>query len=90
MIPWQATGEEPRFACDVMTEGLARQLRLCGLDATSAPEFGKNERFKAYRCTPSHVSAWLQRPSRTLPNRDVNADNVKYVRDRMHALAGTW
>ena len=50
VIPWESTGGEPRFACDVMTEGLARQLRLCGLDATSAPEFGKNERFKAYRC----------------------------------------
>ncbi len=50
MIPWESSGGEPRFACDVMTEGLARQLRLCGLDATSAPEYGKNERFKAYRC----------------------------------------
>jgi uncharacterized protein with PIN domain len=71
VIPWQATGGEPRFACDVMTEGLARQLRLCGLDATSAPEVGKNERFKAYRCSvclPSLVlcrSAWSQRHRRT-------------------------
>lgn len=49
MIPWQGNGGSPRFACDVMTEGLARQLRLCGLDATTAPEVGKNERTKVYR-----------------------------------------
>ena len=30
--PLQLTGE-PRFLCDVMVEGLARQLRLCGYDA---------------------------------------------------------
>jgi hypothetical protein len=30
--PLQVTGE-PRFLCDVMVEGLARQLRLCGYDA---------------------------------------------------------
>ena len=51
IIPWRgAAGGEPRFVCDVMCEGLARQLRLCGLDARSAPLVGKAQRFRAYRC----------------------------------------
>jgi hypothetical protein len=55
VIPWLHNGNEPRFACDVMTEGLARQLRLCGLDAVSAPVVGKGQRFEAYRW-PSHAA----------------------------------
>lgn len=31
------TDHPPRFVCDVMLEGLARQLRLCGVDTASAP-----------------------------------------------------
>ncbi len=32
--PWPE-GDSPRFVCDDMLEGLARQLRLCGVDAAS-------------------------------------------------------
>ena len=40
--------------CDVMTEGLARQLRLCGLDAASVPaDPAKEPRHRIYRCAPS-------------------------------------
>ena len=38
----------PRFICDVMTEGLARQLRLCGIDARSAPVAAGRRRYHAY------------------------------------------
>ena len=31
-----------------MTEGLARQLRLCGIDARSAPFAGGCQRYQAY------------------------------------------
>jgi uncharacterized protein with PIN domain len=41
--PWRHKGDgggggsgEPRFLCDNMLEGLARHLRLCGIDAASA------------------------------------------------------
>mmetsp|Transcript_38589 Transcript_38589/g.91470 ORF Transcript_38589/g.91470 Transcript_38589/m.91470 type:complete len:371 (-) Transcript_38589:7-1119(-) len=51
-IPW-ATSTEPsemRFACDETLEGLARTLRLCGVD-TNSPKLGK----------PPHLSLeqWL-------------------------------
>ncbi len=54
MIPWRDArggggGGEARFVCDVMCEGLARQLRLCGLDARSGPQHAKARRFQAYR-----------------------------------------
>ena len=45
MLGWM-----PRFVCDVMCEGVARQLRLCGIDAVSGPSLGKARRFQAYRC----------------------------------------
>lgn len=35
-VSLQLTGA-PRFLCDVMVEGLARQLRLCGFDAGDIP-----------------------------------------------------
>lgn len=48
-LPW-APGGTPRFACDTNLEGLARQLRMCGLDATSAPPGGANrQRFLIHR-----------------------------------------
>lgn len=53
-VPWmdatcRLTGE-PRFLCDVMAEGLARQLRLVGLDAESVPVRDKTQRYAVYRC----------------------------------------
>lgn len=53
-MPWRqgGGGGEPRFVCDVMCEGVARQLRLCGIDAVSGPSLGKSRRFQAYRCFP--------------------------------------
>ena len=48
-LPW-VPGGTPRFACDANLEGLARQLRMCGLDATSAPPGGANkQRFLIHR-----------------------------------------
>ncbi|CAL5220190.1 g2162 [Coccomyxa viridis] len=50
-IPWLGSGRpdaEPRFICDGMTEGLARQLRLCGIDARSAPLASGRQRYQAY------------------------------------------
>lgn len=50
-VPWLESGAPdavPRFICDVMTEGLARQLRLCGIDARSAPVMGGRQRYQAY------------------------------------------
>ena len=59
-IPWQqdrGTDNEPKFVCDVMTEGLAKQLRLCGVDAAAVPTLGKTERHVIYRCVPAwHTS----------------------------------
>ena len=50
-IPWLTSGRpdtQPRFICDAMTEGLARQLRLCGIDARSAPPASGQKRYQAY------------------------------------------
>ena len=48
-LPW-AAGEAPRFVCDTMTEGLARQLRMFGVDAASAPGGQTAKRYMVYRC----------------------------------------
>ncbi|KAK9845457.1 hypothetical protein WJX81_006883 [Elliptochloris bilobata] len=48
-VPW-APGDAPRFVCDANLEGLARQLRMCGLDATSTPSGGPHtQRFLVHR-----------------------------------------
>jgi len=51
-LPW-AAGSAPRFVCDTMTEGLARQLRMFGVDAASAPGGQTAKRFLVYRCSPN-------------------------------------
>ncbi|BDA45672.1 probable exonuclease mut-7 homolog at N-terminal half [Coccomyxa sp. Obi] len=84
VIPWEASRGEPRFACDVMTEGLARQLRLCGLDATSAPEFGKNERFKAYR----HLVTSAEEEGRVILTADTTFLRARYS-DRGYLVRAT-
>lgn len=54
-IPWRdvldTKGREqgPRFICDVMLLGLARQLRLWGIDAEAAPCLPKWERYLTQR-----------------------------------------
>ncbi len=58
-IPWRERGStdaEPRFICDVMTEGLARQLRLCGIDVRSAPVVNGRQRYQAYMELASSAS----------------------------------
>lgn len=53
-MPWMGPGRlltgEPRFICDVMTEGLARQLRMVGIDAESLAPVEKSQRYAIYRC----------------------------------------
>ncbi len=39
-----------RFMVDSMAEGLAHQLRLCGVDAATIPVGPKGQRHRAYRC----------------------------------------
>jgi Mut7-C RNAse domain len=61
-IPWVHGQEtEKRFVCDVMLEGLARQMRLFGLDALSTQQRGKHQRAIAIRYdlkhTPTNVRA---------------------------------
>ncbi|KAA6428680.1 MAG: hypothetical protein FRX49_01555 [Trebouxia sp. A1-2] len=48
-VPWQDHPGEPRFICDVMTEGLAKQLRLYGVDAAAVQTKGKGSRHLVYR-----------------------------------------
>jgi hypothetical protein len=44
-IPWQhGLSKEKKFMCDVMVEGLARQMRLFGIDASSMKQLPKNKR----------------------------------------------
>lgn len=58
-VPWQDHPAEPKFICDVMTEGLAKQLRLYGVDAAAVETQGKHARHLVYR------SALLDIPSYT-------------------------
>ena len=51
-IPWEDHDGEPRFICDVMTEGLAKQLRLYGVDAAAVESKGKGSRHLVYRSAP--------------------------------------
>jgi hypothetical protein len=39
-----------KFICDVMLEGLARQLRLYGIDAASTQQKDKHHRQQVIRC----------------------------------------
>ena len=48
-VPWQDHPAEPKFICDVMTEGLAKQLRLYGVDAAAVESQGKHARHLIYR-----------------------------------------
>lgn len=44
-LPWQQPASDgvPRFVCDIMAEGVARQLRMCGVDAAS-PALGPTDK----------------------------------------------
>lgn len=48
----------PKFACDVMVEGLARQLRLCGVDAVCPDAVPKRQRHLVHR----HGRRFVVRP----------------------------
>ena len=55
IIPWDTTEAPlapsiPKFACDVMVEGLARQLRLVGVDAACPDTTPKHMRHLVHRC----------------------------------------
>ncbi len=54
-LPW-AAGEPPRFVCDTMTEGLARQLRMFGVDAASVPGGQTAKRHTVYRWLVGRVA----------------------------------
>jgi hypothetical protein len=44
-VPWQnGFSKEKKFLCDVMVEGLARQMRLFGIDALSMKQTPKKNR----------------------------------------------
>lgn len=44
-IPWvHGTCTEKKFLCDVMVEGLARQMRLFGIDTASMKQLPKRKR----------------------------------------------
>jgi hypothetical protein len=50
-IPWiHGHACEKAFLCDVMVEGLARQMRLFGIDAASMPQLPKHQRHQTIRC----------------------------------------
>lgn len=50
-VPWlHGCAAEKLFVCDVMLEGLARQLRLFGLDAKCMATRGKSQRVPVIRC----------------------------------------
>ena len=53
-VPWHDHMGEPRFICDVMTEGLAKQLRLYGVDAAAVESKGKGSRHLVYRSAFLH------------------------------------
>lgn len=79
-IPWLLTSSDtgssasaPRFICDVMMDGLARQLRLVGIDAESVQHVEKNQRHLVYR---------------TLVQRAEDEDRVVLTRDKIFLLRG--
>jgi Mut7-C RNAse domain len=50
-IPWRhGRAATPRFVCDVMLEGLARQMRLFGLDALSMEQRARRQRPHLVKC----------------------------------------
>lgn len=52
LIPWERDRDKesiPKFICDVMLHGLARQLRLWGVDCDIAPTLPKSERYLTHR-----------------------------------------
>ena len=49
VVPW-AGEDAPRFVADVMCEGLARQLRMVGVDTVCALPPPKHNRHHVHRC----------------------------------------
>ena len=64
-IPWVhgSSRHEQRFVCDVMLEGLARQMRLFGLDALSMEQRSKRQRSAVMRCAFAIQSMHAHRPA---------------------------
>ena len=58
VIPWKDARGKARFVCDSMTEGLARQLRLCGFDAASCPAAASTARHRIYRFHSANFCAF--------------------------------
>lgn len=60
-IPWiHGQTQAKTFVCDVMLEGLARQMRLFGIDATSTPQLKKHQRAQGIRCALLKLPAVIQ------------------------------
>ena len=59
MVPWREEGD-PRFVADVMCEGLARQLRMVGVDTLCALAPPKHNRHHVHRCDccPGSTCGW--------------------------------
>ena len=48
-VPWDMETGQAKFICDVMLEGLAKQLRLWGVDCEMSPALSKSERYLTHR-----------------------------------------
>lgn len=60
-IPWlHGATTEKRFVCDVMLEGLARQMRLFGLDVLSMEQRDKTMRGHVLRCAPCVAVGYVE------------------------------
>lgn len=82
-IPWDVQKDEPKFICDVMLQGLAKQLRLWGVDCEMAPILSKAERYLAHR----RLVETGQEQGRVI----LTKDTVLYSRrisDQMYLVAG--
>ena len=86
-VPWlHGSARQKLFVCDVMLEGLARQMRLFGLDVLSMQQRDKRHRSAVVRCalsarprTRALMSAYSsQRPSAP-PGRSSNLSSLTRV-----------
>ncbi len=73
---------------DSMAEGLAHQLRLCGVDAATIPAGPKDQRHRAYRRLPSSCTFFNlpQQVSRlTIAKSTVQPDSATPTHDSLVA-----
>lgn len=84
-LPWQLPGSDgvPRFVCDVMAEGVARQLRMCGVDAASTQVHDISQRHQIYR----HLVESSQDEGRVILTSDRGFVRGRYT-DAVYLLQG--